>query len=274
MPSLRRLAHVLLDRHVPARTRLDLLTAEARRRTRPKPEYSVRYGNGRLFLSHDDYAIDRETLKWVLVDRAYESDYADAVVVDIGAHKGYFGAYAFEQGARAVISFEPEEANLELLERSAASYRQRGLTRQVHAAAVGAARGEAELHVMSASWGHALHPPNEFSRWEVGVQRVAVVSIADSLAEARALSGPGSRLVVKVNVEGEECGIVLGTEPSTWQSVSELFVETHPWADCTATELAEHLAPVGLKSAPSAMAQVLRLRPAAAPRSGPRSPPR
>ena len=268
MRSPRRLAQVLLDRRVPARTRLDLLTAEVRRRTRPKAVYPLRYGRGTLFLSHDDYGIDRETLKWVVVDRAYDGDYEDAVVVDIGAHKGYFGAYALERGARAVISFEPEASNLELLERSAESYRRRGLTWSVRAAAVGAARGEAELHVMSASWGHALHPPDAFTEWEVGVQQVVVVSIADALTEAETLAERGSRLVVKVNVEGEECGIVLGTEPPTWQNVSELFVETHPWAGCDATELAEHLAPVGFRAVPSSMAQVLRLRPAEGSRSG------
>ena len=47
------------------------------------------------------------------------TDYAGAVVLDLGAHKGYFGAYALARGARLVISFEPETANLELLERGA-----------------------------------------------------------------------------------------------------------------------------------------------------------
>ena len=59
---------------------------------------------------------------------------------------------------------------------------------------------------MSASWGHALHPPEDWAEYEVGIQRVPLVAIADVLAEAALLAGDGARLVVKVNIEGEEQG--------------------------------------------------------------------
>jgi FkbM family methyltransferase len=233
----------------------------------------VRYGDGTIYLSHDDFAIDRETFKWVLVDRAYETDYTNAVVLDIGAHKGYFGAYALVRGARVVISYEPEPANVLLLERSAASYRERGRDWRVRDVAVGAEAGTSELHVMSASWGHSLHPPGEFDRWEVGLQEVEVASIASVLADAGELAGEGSPIVAKLNVEGEECAIVLETEPEIWTGVSELFVETHPWTDCAAPGLAARLARVGLAERPSSMAQVLRLRREAPPPGGRRSGP-
>ena len=63
----------------------------------------------------------------------------------------------------------------------------------MRAAAVAAERGEAELHVMSASWGHALHPPDAFAEYEVGTQRVPVAAVADVLAEASALAGGAHR---------------------------------------------------------------------------------
>jgi len=97
--------------------------------------------------------------------------------------------------------------------------------------------------------------------------------MAEVLTEAESLVDGASRLVVKVNTEGEECGIVLGTPADAWSAVSELFVETHTWAPCTATDLAEHLAPAGFRELPSEMAPVLRLRREAAPRSGPRNAP-
>lgn len=75
--------------------------------------------------------------------------------------------------------------------------------------------------------------------------------------------------MVKVNVEEEECGIVLGAPARSWERVTELFVETHPWAACTAADLAEHLAPAGFSEAPSAMPAVLRLRRGDAPGSSP-----
>jgi FkbM family methyltransferase len=272
MPSPRRLARVLLDRRIPRRTRRDLLLAELRRRLRPRAAYTVRYGPGRVFLSHDDYAIDWESLKFVIADEAYAGDHRAAVVLDLGAHKGYYGAYALANGARAVVSFEPENANVELLERAAATYRADGIDWEVRPSAVGAEQGEAELHVMSASWGHSLHPPDEFAQYEIGTARVPVAAMSHVLEEARTLAGDAS-LVIKLNIEGEECAVVLGTPAEAWSGVSELFVETHPWADCSATDLAAHLEPAGLSEAPSAMPAVLRLRRAGTPRSGPRTAP-
>ncbi|MGH3132533.1 MAG: FkbM family methyltransferase, partial [Gaiellaceae bacterium] len=219
------------------------------------------------------YEVDWESLKFVVADDAYPTDYTGAVVLDLGAHKGYYGAHALARGARTVISFEPETANLELLERAAAGYRDRGADWRIRHSAVGAERGEAALHVMAGSWAHALHPPDSWAQWEVGTQRVPVEAMTDVLNEAESLTDDRSRLVVKVNTEGEECGIVLATPAEAWSAVSELFVEVHPWAGCTAAEIAEHLAPAGFTQLPAGMAQVLRLRREAAARSGPRSAP-
>jgi FkbM family methyltransferase len=271
MPSPGRLASVLLRRRVPLVIRAGLLQAEALRRARPRSAYALRYGPGRIFLSHDDYGVDWESLKFVAADHAYRTDYRGAVVLDLGAHKGYYGAHAFAYGARTVISYEPETANLEYLERSAATYRARGADWRVRRSAVGAERGEATLHVMGGSWGHALHPPDSWSKYEVGVQSVPVEAMGDILEEAESLTDERSRLVVKINVESEECAIVLETPAEAWSAVSELFVEMHTWAPCTAADLAEHLAPAGFRKLPSEMAPVLRLRREAAPGSGPRS---
>jgi FkbM family methyltransferase len=257
MPSAGRLAGVLVRARMPLRTRLDLLRAEARRRVRAKDAYAVRYGPGSLYLSDRHYAIDWESLKFVAHDHAYATSYVGATVLDLGAHKGYYGAYVLARGARTVVSFEPERANVALLERTASTYRRPGTEWHVREVAVGAERGEAELHVMDASWSHALHPPDAWAPYEVGVERVRVEAMSDVLADGVALAG-GGRLVVKLNVEGEECGIVLGTPPDAWRGASEVFVEYHPWASCTAAELVERLTAAGFREAPSAMHPVLR----------------
>ena len=270
MPSPRRLVRQLANRRVPIRTRLALLAAGVERRLRPRATYPVRVGRCVVHLSHDDFAVDRASLDFVVAEEAYATDYREAVVLDIGAHKGYFGAYALRCRARSVVSFEPESANLALLHASAAAARAAGEDWRVRAVAVGPVEGEAELHVMSASWGHALHPPAGFAEHEVGTQRVPVVALADILAEA---SAGNARVVVKINIEGEECATVLGTPAEAWEGVSEVFVESHPWADCEAEELATHLAPAGLTRAESAHLLVLRLRRAGARRSDPASAP-
>ena len=271
MPSPGRLASVLLRGRAPLRTRFDLLRAELRRRVRPKAAYPLHYGPGEVFLSHADYAVDWESFKWVVADDAYRTDYEGAVVLDLGAHKGYYGAHALAHGARVVVSFEPDVANLELLEQAAETYRGRGADWRVRPAAVGAARGEAELHLMAGSWAHSLHPPDTWAQYEVGTTRVPVEAMADVLEQSQAL---GEQLVVKVNTEGEECAIVLETPPDAWTAVDEVFVEMHEWAPCTAAELAAHLARAGFKQLPTEMAAVLRLRREGAPRSGPRTAPR
>ncbi len=274
MPSPRRLARLLRDRRVPLRTRVDILRAEARRRTGARAVYPVRYGEGTLFLSDGDFGVDWESLKFVVADQAYPTQYDSSLVLDVGAHKGYYGGYALARGARTVISFEPEASNCELLERAAATYRAHGADWRVRRVAVGAVPGCAELHVMGASWGHSLHPPAEFSEYEVRTEQVPVEAMADVLAEAASLAATGSRLVVKVNTEGEECAIVLGTPAEAWACVDEIFVELHPWAACGGAEIAAHLSQAGFSEAPSEVAPVLRLRREAPARSDRRTAPR
>jgi len=148
----------------------------------------VPIGQRSVSLTHDDFLVDWLSLEWVLVSKAYETGYDGAVVLDIGAHKGYVSAYAVAAGAHAVIAYEPELRNFELLERCAASRGAQGADWLLRCFAVGAESGEAELHISSASWGHELHPPDAFSQFEVGVQKVPIIAMADVLAEAAALS--------------------------------------------------------------------------------------
>jgi hypothetical protein len=113
---------------------------------------------------------------------------------------------------------------------------------------------------MRGSWGHALDPPSAFAEHEVGVEPVDVVSLAEALQHAAAHLAAGGRLVVKMNIEGAECSAILGTPADVWADVDEVFVETHPWADCDDTRLAEHLAQAGLRRVESAHPAVLRMR--------------
>ena len=258
--AARRLPRALLRKGVPFRTRVSLLSVALRRRFRPTATYGIHFGRGALPVTHADYPVDWETMKSIVVDRVYETDYTDAVVLDIGSHKGYFGAFAVERGARAVISLEPETSNFELLERCAASYRRTGVDWQLRQVAVGAGTGEAELHVMNASWGHTLEPPAEWAEYEVGTERVRMLAMAELLSEASELAGDASPLVVKINAEGGECQMLLGTPPDSWRRVTQAFVATHPWAGCAADDLAGHLAGAGLTRGPSAAAQILVLK--------------
>ena len=52
---------------------------------------------------------------------------------------------------------------------------------------------------------------------------------------------------------------ILGTPPTAWAGVASVYVETHPWADCSATELTQHLAAAGLGRVPGNHPAVLVL---------------
>jgi FkbM family methyltransferase len=246
------------------------MAADVRRRRAPRDLYAVRYGRGTVYFSHSDYTVDRKSFDFAVVEGSYATNYDGAVVLDLGAHKGYYAAYVVTRGARAVITYEPESTNLAILERTARGYRDVDWT--TRHAAVDATSGRADLHVMGASWGHALTPPTSFAEHEVGLEAVEVVALADALAEASALA-TGSRLVVKVNIEGAECSAILGSPAHVWDGVSEVFVETHPWASCDASGLEAHLASAGLTRVESAHPAVLRMRRGEHPRSGRRSDP-
>ena len=225
---------------------------------RPRAAYALSLGGTTVYLSHDDYEIDWASLAFVAVDEAYAGEYEGTVVVDIGAHKGYYGAYALLRGARAVVSYEPETANFALLERAAAGVRARGGAWHTMRCAVGAEHGKAELHIMGASWGHALHPPEAFAEYEVGVATVRVEALRNVLDNAIEVA-LGAPVIVKVNIEGEECPMLLGTSPAAFEAIAEVYVETHPWADCSADELAQHMGAAGLRRGASAHPAVLRL---------------
>jgi len=219
--------------------------------------YAVRVGPATVFLSEDDYEIDWASFAFVAVDDAYKGDYRDACVVDLGAHKGYYGAYAFRHGARTVVSYEPESTNASYLEAAATRFLGARTWRTARAA-VGAETGEAGLHVMGASWGHAIHPPDAWAEHEVGLEHVRVDALTKVLSQA-AECAQGARTLVKVNIEGEECSASLGTPAAAWADVAEVYIETHPWATCGAAELAEHLVDAGLRSVPSNHSAVLKL---------------
>ena len=244
MPSPSRLARAVRHPLLPRRTRAGLLRLELARRVRRRAAYALHRAGDDLPLARG--LRDRlGVLAFVAVDEAYAGDYRGAVVVDVGAHKGHYGAYALSDGARAVVSYEPESANLAFLERSAAAVRARGGEWLTRRCAVAAEAGEADLHVMGASWGHALHPPEAFAEHEVGLEHVRIDALADVLADAVNLAR-GDRVIVKVNIEGEECPTILGTRTSAWDEIDDLYVETHPWASCGARELALHLEAAGL----------------------------
>jgi FkbM family methyltransferase len=207
-------------------------------------EWKVHLPSGVVYLSGRSFREDTDVLYEVLASEVYKAQYEDAVVVDVGAHRGYYGAYALWRGARTVFSYEPEAHNYASLVRAAELLRLRpGQEWQTHRAAVSSARGRATLYVTKGSWTHSLFDYRVASE----TQDVAVVAMANvlSLASAAA-SAAAAPLIVKVDAEGAECSIILDTPLSSWERVAELFLDVHPPAPCTRSAMVAHLERAGL----------------------------
>jgi FkbM family methyltransferase len=203
-----------------------------------KTDFELSLRGGSVFLAAETLAIDFAALREIFLARDYDTDFRDATVIDLGAHKGYFGAFALAAGAASVVSYEPERQNFVYLQRAVDSF---GVTRagdwRAHRAAIGAAEGKATLLVSPDSWAHSLQGwPEERPADEYEVD---VLPADHALEEAGSMSG--DRLIVKVDVEGSECAAVCATPSERWKGVDEMFVEHHRIAPCSAEQIVAHL---------------------------------
>lgn len=224
---------------------IDYVLPFARRRSQPSPlrlRTRSKWAAGTLYFGRESFSVDRVAYFGIFLEGWYRANYRGATVVDVGAHKGYYAAFALLEGAAEVRSYEPESANFALLERAAATYDRPWL---VTRAAVGSSSGEAKLHVSAESAGHSLFLEQRAgSRRTLGSESVAVVAMNDVLNEA---SCAGNPVIVKIDAEGSECEIVLGTPVDAWRGVDLVFLEVHHFAPCSTSEIVEHLRSSGLE---------------------------
>jgi FkbM family methyltransferase len=206
----------------------------------PPSRARIAVGDARIELGGGaDFAIDWKAFAAIFADDEYAAAYDGAYVLDVGAHKGYFGAYALTSGASAVVSFEPEARNYETLARTATRVADRWLTRQ---AAVGERSGIGTLLVDRLSWSHSLV---RVAR-PVAKQTVAIVTLEQALQEVP-LDSPF--VIVKIDAEGSECDIL--ARPEALARVDVLLVEWHSEkAPCSRDELTRSVEQAGLRLRP------------------------
>jgi FkbM family methyltransferase len=196
---------------------------------------------GNLYFGRDSFPVDRVAYFGIFLEGWYGGDYDGAVVVDIGGHKGYYGAFALHAGAAEVHSYEPESSNFASLARAAESFDGRWIA---HRAAVGAAPGEVTLYVNAESAGHSIVlEQSEGPRPTLGSELVEQVAMAAVLEEVGRSDAP---VIVKIDAEGAECEIVLGTDVEAWCGVDAVFLEIHDFAPCSSPDIVRHLEAAGL----------------------------
>jgi FkbM family methyltransferase len=184
-----------------------------------------------------DFPIDWKIFVDVFGDEEYAAPYRGAHVLDVGAHKGYFGAYALANDASFVVSIEPEARNFEALTRSAAQLGSRWRTRN---AAVGATSTTGTLLLDRTPWGHSLFHVSG----PAGEQPVTIITLEQALEE---LPAGGTRTIVKIDAEGSECEILAN---ASLERVDLLIVEWHTEkAPCSKEELIHVVESAGLRRA-------------------------
>lgn len=180
----------------------------------------------------------------VFVNEDYSADYRDALVIDIGAHRGMFAAYALSRGAKIVFCFEPAPANLEYLGRTLQEFSASGVRSEILAKAVGARPGSVRFFIYDQSWSHSVvRRQDRQLQSEIEVEAVTLEWAVAYACESRR---NGERIVVKIDAEGAEYDILLATPPMALAPVAELFVETHGYIDREPRDLLDHIGRSGL----------------------------
>jgi FkbM family methyltransferase len=152
--------------------------------------------------------------------RAYDVN----LVLDVGANDGAFGRALRAAGYRGrIVSFEPQQVAFAELERAATALPPWTSKR----VALGAAVGDAELHVAGNSSSSSLlpmtgrHVASSPESRVIGTERVPVTTLDELRAE---LVGADDRIYLKVDVQGFELEVLRGAE-TTLQGVALLCAE-------------------------------------------------
>lgn len=162
----------------------------------------------------------------------------DPVALDIGAHVGCFTvAFARRHAGARVDAYEASPSTAAYLTRNVAD---NDLTGRVHAnhLAVQAVAGELVLADNGAASGH-----NGVLHLDEGGPTVTVPSVA--MSEALHVSGRSADLV-KIDTEGGEYDMVLGSDPADWSGVRRVVLEYHNLPGHSWDELAEFFTRAGL----------------------------
>jgi FkbM family methyltransferase len=198
---------------------------------------------GPVYIGRDSAYIDTLVLLYIWNEQILRTNCLNRVVIDIGAHKGYFGAWALQHDALFVISCEPQSDNFRILERTRCA-NTRASDWEPMRIAVGANAGTVSLFVSPASWAHSIY--EELWHDAVSVEKVQMVPLATLLAHA-VERWPHHPIVVKVNAEGSAGPILLAATAAQLAPVVEVLFDHEPDSPYDLEELLQHLAAAGLR---------------------------
>jgi FkbM family methyltransferase len=164
-------------------------------------------------------------------------------VIDIGGHIGTFSTRLTRLHRQAsVMAFEPSHTTASYLRRNV---EQNGVASrvQVFEAALSSSSGTATFVDNGAGSGmNGLRAADHNDGTATGVNtEVSTISFDDAVAQT-----PAPVDVVKIDCEGGEYALVLGSKPESWASVQRVVIEFHPVGGHSWDELRDYFAGVGL----------------------------
>jgi FkbM family methyltransferase len=160
-------------------------------------------------------------------------------VLDVGGHIGTFACRLTQLHPQAsVTSYEPSTVTADYLRRNAAQNSVADRVRVVEAA-LAAKTGTVVFSDNGAGSGLNSLATGHGSP---GVEtEVPAVSFDDAVVDA-----PGPVDIVKIDCEGGEYDLVLGSSPQSWAAVQRVVIEFHPVPGHSWDELRERFESVGL----------------------------
>jgi FkbM family methyltransferase len=160
-------------------------------------------------------------------------------VIDIGGHVGTFACRLAQLNPKAsILSFEPSATTASYLRRNA---EQNGMADRV----------TVFERALTATTGHAVYYDNGGGSGLNGLAAAGHVSglateVATTTFDDAVANAPAPVDVVKIDCEGGEYDLVLGSSPTSWTTVQRLVIEFHPVDGHGWPELRDYFASVGL----------------------------
>lgn len=191
-----------------------------------------------LTLAYRPNTHDKAILDEIWVEHYYDEDFPKgqkAMVVDIGAHNGYFSIYAARQTAvgSRIFAYEPTRDNFAILKHNLESNKIAQVS--AHNTAVAGHNGQLELFLNAAhTGGHSVFR----ERVEVygpGAARPIQVPCISLDSAFEAIGGPVD--FCKIDCEGAEFEILLNASPDSLRRVRVYSIEFHEFGGHVVTEL-------------------------------------
>lgn len=180
-----------------------------------------------VLLSGKDFFYDRNPYREIFFEEIYKTNYKNFLVLDIGAHKGYFTTYALFHGAGRVYAYEPSGFNFKFLEKNVRINNFMDKTLLFNKA-VASESGERDFFIMQSSASHSLVARQD--RHIIKKVRVPAISINEVLANT---VKEGQKIIFKLDVEGGEYEIIPTIEDTYFGLIDKFFVEYHDVPGCS-----------------------------------------